>query len=135
MATPDNLTDYGRDWSCAVDLLPTFGEVTGAELMAQVCMRRIYTPEGALFSAPLADTIDVRTYLSTEVDQAKLYLIQGACTGAISADPRVLSVTVTPTWIPATRTVQLAIAGEGAAGPFALTLAVSSVTVELLATG
>lgn len=129
------MTDYGRDWSCAVDLLPTFAEVTGAELMAQVCMRRIYTPTGALFSAPLADTIDVRTYLSTEVDQAKINLIRGACTGAIMADPRVLSVTVTPTWSPATRTLTLAIAGTGAEGPFALTLAVSSVTVELLTTG
>jgi len=126
------LTDYGRDWYGTTDLLPTFASVTGSELMAQVCMRRVYTPPGSLFSAPLADTVDVRTYLSGEVDQAKLNLIRGACTGAIMADPRVLSVTVTPTWFPSTRTMTLAIAGEGSQGPFALTLGVTSVTVELL---
>lgn len=131
------MTDYGRDWSCATDFLPTFAEATGAELMAQVCMRRIYTPTGVLFSAPQADTIDVRSYLSADMDpdMSRLNLIRGACTGAILADPRVLSVTVTPEWFPATRTLTLAIAGTGAEGPFALTLAISSVTVELLATG
>ena len=131
------MTDYGRDWSGTTDLLPTFASVTGAELMAQVCMRRIYTPVGVLFSSPQADTVDVRQYLSTDIDpdRAKLNLIQGACTGAILADPRVLSVTVRPTWDAPTRTLTLAINGEGAEGPFALTLAVTSVTVELLTTG
>lgn len=126
------LTDYGRDWYGTTDLLPTFASVTGATIMAQVCMRRVYTPPGSLFSAPLADTVDVRTYLSGEVDQGKLGLIKGACTGAIMADPRVLSVTVTPTWFPSTRTMTIQIEGLGAQGPFALTLGVSSVTVELL---
>lgn len=129
------MTDYGRDLSCTTDFLPTFAEVTGADLMAQVCMRRIYTAPGSLFSAPFADTIDVRTYLSTEVDpsRAEINAIRGACTAAIQADPRVLSVLVEPTWEPSIRSLSLRISGEGAAGPFALTLNVTAVTVELLA--
>ena len=128
------MTDYGRDFYCNTDFLPTFAETSGAELMAQVCMRRIYTTPGSLFSAPLADVIDVRTFLSSEVDpsRAEIGTIKGACTAAILADPRVLSVTVDPTWQPREKTLLLAINGQGSDGPFQLTLAVSAVTVELL---
>lgn len=127
-------TNYGRDLYCAADMDPNMREVTGAELMALVCFRRIYTPRGSLISAPGENTIDLREYLSSEVDlsQTEIVGIKAAAMSAILADPRVLRVTITPTFDTAARSLTLKIDGEGASGPFALVVRASALTVELL---
>lgn len=127
-------TDYGRDLYCTTDLDASLTEVSGAQMMAQVCLRRLYTPRGSLLSSPSENTIDVRGYLSETVDLTRQDLvgIKAACTAALLADPRIESVTVTPRFDSVTRVLTLGIDANGALGPFSLTLAVTSLTVELL---
>jgi hypothetical protein len=140
------MTDYGRDLACATSLDPGMRDVIGATLMRQAIMRRLYTPRGGLLSAPFAVTVDLREYLSTdhEYDGRILYLMKAASIAAIQDDVRVLRVDVdvqpraltrsaNGTEYPASdRTVIVSVRGTGADGPFSLTLAVSSLTIELL---
>lgn len=128
------MADYGRDLYCDTDMDASMTEVSGALMMAQVCMRRLYTPKGSLLSSPAENTVDMREFLSTSVDLTgrEITGAKAVATSALLADPRVERVTVDPVYDPAARTLRLGITGYGAAGPFALTLAVSSLTVEIL---
>jgi len=110
-------------------------EVTGEELMRQVILRRLITRRGGLLSAPFAVTVDLREYMSGDFESQDrlMHLVRASSIAAIQDDPRVLSVDVRVT-ITGPRSIAVAVNGVGARGPFALTLAVSSLTVELLRT-
>lgn len=126
--------DYGFDMWGNTDISPTLQDVAGNSLMAQVICRRLFTPPGGMISAPDEPTVDLRSFLSTaqELDNSGLGRIKGSIINSVSADPRVFSVTATVTYDPDTETLTVICAGEGADGPFRLTLAVTSVTVDLL---
>lgn len=129
MATPN----YGVDLSCTSDIDPLLRDVTGVELMAQVCVRRLFCRQGRLLSNPIDNTIDARDFLSQGITPSDLPRIQGLCAGALLGDPRIFPpTTVAASFNPNLRVLTLAINATGAAGPFSLTLAVSAVTVELL---
>jgi len=128
-------TDYGRDISATTDLDPLLQDVTGNDLMVQMCIRRLFCRKGSCLSAPSANTIDVRDFLNGSIDltkQSSLQQISVLCQNAILGDERILSVTVTPSYTFATKLLTLNIQAVGANGPFSLTLAVSQVTVQLL---
>lgn len=128
MADPD----YGLDLSCTTDLDPMLRTVSGPDMMAQVCVRRLYCRRGNLLSDPNDDTIDARDLLSDGMTPKDLSRIQGIVTNVLLADERIFSVTVQATFNQLTRALILAISGVGALGPFTLTLSVSALTVELL---
>lgn len=131
MANPPN---YGKDISCTTDLDATFRLVSGEEMMGQVCLRRLYCRKGRLLSDPNDKTIDARDFVSQGVaaSQGGLARIKGQCQEALVADPRIFSAVVTPTFDSLERSLALNIVGTGAFGPFALTLRVTELTVELL---
>lgn len=128
MANPN----YGVDLSCTDDLSALLNTVSGTELMGQVCVRRLYCRKGSLLSNPLANTLDARDFISSEVGPGGIAKIQGLCQAALLDDERVFDVQVVATFSRNQKTLSLAITGTGAQGPFALVLGVSSLTVELL---
>lgn len=126
------MTDYGSDLSCTTDLDGLCRVVTGNELMAEVCVRRLYCPAGGLLSDPTDNTLDARDFLSADIGPGDLTRIQGLCAQALMGDPRILSAQVTAKFDNASRTLTLTINVVGALGPFTLTLSVTALTVELL---
>ena len=131
MANPPN---YGRDISCTTDLDATFRLVSGVEMMGQVCLRRLYCRKGRLLSDPNDQTLDARDYLSQGIaaTQGGISRIKGQCQTALVADPRIFTAIVSPVFDSLERRLDLNIVGTGAFGPFALTLRVTELTVELL---
>jgi hypothetical protein len=124
--------DYGVDLSCGLDLNPMLLTVTGTELMNEVCMRRLFGRPGSTLSNPVDNTLDVRDFIAQGISPRDLPTIQGRCVAALEGDQRIYSATVSASFDPNTNILTLAIAGNGAFGPFNLTLAVSAVTVEVL---
>ncbi len=128
------MPDYGYDMSGGVDLTPTLLDVEGDDLMRQVCLRRLYTPNKSLLSSPDEETCDLREFISTEQDLAasQLTTIRGAINAALMADSRIFSVTIELEWEPFAGLLTVALAGTGATGPFKLVLQASAATVTVL---
>jgi hypothetical protein len=124
--------DYGRDISCTTDLNPLLLDVTGSELMGQVCLRRLFARPGSTLSNPVDNTLDARDFLSQSITPRDLPRIGGLCVAALEGDQRIFSASVVASFDPILHLLTLDIAGTGANGPFNLTLVVSAVTVELL---
>lgn len=135
MAEPN----YGKDIALVigggvVDLDATFRMVEGAQLMAQVCVERLYCRKGRLLSDPNDNTIDARDFISQGIagTAAGLQRIKGLCQAAIAGDPRVFTIVVEPTYNAVTRALDLSCRGTGSSGPFALTLRITELTVDVL---
>jgi len=136
MATEPN---YGSDIAVTVnggriDLDSTFRLVSGTEMMAQRACRRLYCRKGRLLSDPNDNTLDARDFVSQGLaaNNAGLSRIRAQCQSALLGDPCIFTALVTPTYDTRTRALDLACKGTGAFGPFALTLRVTELTVELL---
>jgi hypothetical protein len=106
--------------------------VSGPEMMAQVCLRRLYCRQGRLLSNPNDNTLDARDFVADGVTQKDLPRIGGQCQGALLGDPRIAKASVLASFSPLTKTLTLNITGTGSLGPFALVLSVTSVTVQIL---
>ncbi len=129
MAEPN----YGLDLSCTTDLNPLLRTVTGVEMMGEVCLRRLYCRKGLLLSDPNDNTLDARDFIGQGINGARdLIRIQALCTNVLESDERIYRAVVVATYDFHSQTLSLAITGTGASGPFNLTLAVTSLTVELL---
>lgn len=129
MAEPD----YGSDLSCTTDLDPLLRLVSGAEMMAQVCLHRLYCRKGSLIGSPNENTIDARDFIAQSINGVRdLQRIKGVCTNVLTADERIFSADVQASFDQKAQLLTLRITGTGALGPFNLTLAVSALTVELL---
>lgn len=124
--------DYGTDISCTSDLDPTLRDVTGDELMAQVCLHRLFCRQGRLLSNPVDNTIDLRDKIADGIKPGDETTIQGQCASALVGDQRIISAQVKATFVALTNTLTLNIKGQGARGPFNLTIAATALTVELL---
>lgn len=125
--------DYGTDISCTFDLDPMMRVVSGTEMMAQVCVRRLICRKGSLLSDPLYG-IDVRDFLGSRIDATFLARVQSLVVGELTRDERIFSAKTVATYTTSTGTLSLKIEAFGATGPFSLVLAVSTglVTVQLL---
>jgi len=126
-------TDYGRDISGAIDISPTLQESTGLQLMREVAVRRQYTPDASLLSAPDEKTVDLRSFISADFphNERGAQIVASAAVAALQADPRILSATVDATW----ETESYMVLRERiftAEGPFDLVLGVNSVTISVL---
>lgn len=136
MANTDGV--YGRDLFCApnedgvLDLTDTMTEVTGLNVLAQSLIRRHMTAKGSDISSP-NDGIDVRTFIKAGLTQQQLSVFAVTIQQELIRDQRVLpSTTVQATFNPGTGVMTLNEIIQTATGPFSLTLAVSSVTVDVL---
>lgn len=126
--------DYGRDLSCTSDLDPLLRDVTGDDLMAQVCLHRLFCRQGRLLSNPVDNTLDLRDEIAKGIKPGDETTIQGKCASALVGDQRIISASIKATFAPLTNTLTLSISGQGARGPFNLTVAATALTVELLRT-
>lgn len=126
------MVDYGTDLSCKADLDPLLRDVTGDELMAEVCLRRLSCRKGLLLSDPNDNTLDARDFIGAGISPSSLGLIQAQCATALLGDERILSAVVVATFDTRTKTLTLGITATGANGPFSLTLVVTALTVDLL---
>ncbi len=129
--------DYGTDLRCATDLTPTMQTESGLALMADVCCRRLGTPNASLLSAPDERTTDLRLYIgSTQNRGATGFMtITADATAALKADPRIFQVAIKITGAEDLSFLELDIDGVGSLGPFQLTLKVDAVTVQVLNAG
>lgn len=129
-------TDYGTDMSGTTDITPTLLDVSGEQLLTEVICRRLFTPNASLLSAPDELTCDLRQFCGSTQDRdtRQLVAIKSTIKGALLADPRILSVTVVIDWEPESAFMTVHLTGQGATGPFKLTLAVTAVTFAVLST-
>jgi phage baseplate assembly protein W len=128
--------DFGRDlatvWTeTGPDLDSGFTEATGINVLAQSLVRRLSTPHGSVVGCP-NDCTDLRTLLGAGITNSDAQAVQSAAQTEVQRDARVLQSAVTAQYNTATKAIVLSIRIVTAAGPFTMTLAVSSVTVQLL---
>ncbi len=130
--------DYGTDLMCATDLTPTMLTDSGLALMADVCCRRLSTPNASLLSAPDERTTDLRLYIGSTQGRGStgVATIRADATAALLADPRIFSVALNFT-VPDDDLsfIEIDVDGVGSIGPFQLTLKVDAVTVQVLNAG
>jgi hypothetical protein len=121
----------GTDLWCEDDLDPAMPEVSGVLLLAQAAHGRLITARGQLLDDGNYGTL-VRDFLSAETPD--LAAIPAAIEAELKKEQRIETVTTVATWDKASATLTLVITCTTALGPFTLTLAVTEISVELLAT-
>lgn len=131
--------DLGADISTPTDdeglpdLDPFFRVVTGRKRLAQALARRLSTPQGDL--ARIGDDptygYDLRALLNDTIPESRLPMIAARVTREIEADECVDAADVTVTLDGTALRVTCLV--STAEGPLRLVLAVTAVTVEILA--
>jgi len=124
--------DFGSDIGFLNDLDPNFGLVSGTTNLGQALAHRLETPRGGLFYDPNYGT-DIRSYLNEAIGPKTLPQLASDVQAECLKDERVLSCTCGVQFISASKSLKLSINVATAAGPFTFILAVTSVTVTLLA--
>ncbi len=119
--------DYGNDTEAVSDLTFPRSQVEGEIMMAQAMARRLTTRRGGLFYAPDYG-YDLRQFLKGSVPPTSV--INGNIENELLKDDRVADVTAESTFNGTT--LEVRVFGNGAEGPFDLTISIDEVTVELL---
>ena len=125
--------DYGFDIGMGPslqDLDPNMVDIGGRTLLIQACVRRLITYRGTLIDDPNYGT-DVRTFLNADIDARMLGQIGAQVDAELIKDERVLRSNTSATFLD--NVLMLSVAIVDGSGPFRLTLAVSQVTVAVLA--
>lgn len=126
------MTDFGSDVSTFPDLDPTFSPITGRRAVGEAIARRLETPRGGgLFYNP-AYGYDLRSAMNSAQSPSSLAAIAAAVENEAVQDERVSAATATVTLDNATNIMRVSLALETAEGPFALVLAISAVSVDVL---
>jgi hypothetical protein len=125
------MTDYGTDFSCTTDLEATLSTVSGPMVVVEAVVRRWTTPTGALLGDPNYG-FDLTSYCNADVGPRDIAQMSDGLNAEAEKDERVLECTSTVVLgsddvltVAANLTL---LGGE----TFTLSLAVDSVTVELL---
>jgi len=128
--TIDFASELGVDFACVTDLDADLSLVDGQTALLQSCARRITTPRGGLFYDANYG-IDVRDFLKqsgfSETQAARIIEQE------LLKDERMLNAVAAVTLNQIDETVTINIEIESDAGPFTLTITVTNLTVELLA--
>lgn len=125
------MTDFGTDIATPglLDIDPHFIEVSGVDALGQALGRRLVTPRGSLVGDP-AYGYDARAHMND--DDPNTGAIALAVADELAKDERVQRATAVVTFDELAGSLTIVATVFTADGPFRLTLAVSSVTVELL---
>lgn len=129
--------EFGRDMRVvfedgAFDLDPTGALDDGLRAAAYAVARRFVVRRGDLFYDPTYG-LDLRDYLAKAMTAGEVFRLRSKAAAEAEADERVSSADASVSFDPATNAMRVAVRCESALGPFSLTLAVSAVTVDLLA--
>lgn len=135
VANNQNYNIYGTCMSTVasggtIDIAPGV-QASGVDVLAQSLVRRQMTPRGSALDAP-NDGIDVRTFIKVGMTQTEVSQIPGVIRNELLRDERVKTCTVTASFNQVTNTMTIVENIQSAAGPFTLTLSVTSVTVSAI---
>lgn len=133
-ATVSVAQNFGSCWSCISDLTMPSVMASGNQCVAEAIARRLQTPRGGLIDDPNYG-YDLTAWLDADVTPAQIASIQSNVNAECVKDQRVTSAQSTVTFLP-TGLLIVTIQLTTAAGPFSLTLSVSSLApnaVQLLA--
>jgi len=122
----------GADISALPDLDPRFQIQTGTRVLAEALVRRLQTSRGTLSGTP-AYGDDIRQQLNGAMTQQTLFEIKTGIERECLSDSRVLTAAASLDWSAATETLTIGITATSADGPFRLVLAVSALTIAILA--
>lgn len=125
------VTDFGQDLNFLDDLDPSLGLLGGTDNLGQALIHRLSTPRGGLFYDANYGT-DLRAYVNESISAATLARARADVQAECAKDERVLACTASTSFDATTKTLLVQVAVQTAAGPFALVLAVTSVSVALL---
>lgn len=132
--TNDPEAELGTDIALVDELAPVWGLVTGRRNLAYALARRLSID--SLFYDPDFKCVDLTRYVNADLSAADVVRLRGQIVAAVTDDPRVESVTVTPTFTFASGTLDIPIEVETADGEtFELVLRASDVTVQVLSVG
>ena len=127
--------DYGSDVSTFAGgngLDPSFATITGPRVVAEALARRLMTPAGTMIGDPNYG-YDLRALINKRLTVADLYSVRSSIAAELVKDERVQDVpTCDLTADTSTGVVTVTASVDLGQGPFALVLAVSAVTVQLL---
>lgn len=121
----------GLDIACWPDLDDQFALIGGLRLLAQDLLNRLSTPTGGLFYDD-SYGYDLTALLNASLDERDVPRIAGAVRAQCLLDERVADVAVTVTLYRGENRLTVGLAVETDEGPFAMQLAVTDVTVDLL---
>jgi hypothetical protein len=125
-------TDYGTDLSCITDLSPLMAESSGRMVLIEAALRRVTTGRGMVIDSP-NDGVDLNEALSDDMTTLERARIRALVESELVKDERIFSATVTRNdYDVHTKTLRMSIRLIDADGPFSLTLAINSVSVQLL---
>lgn len=125
-------TDFGTDLSCGEDgLSPSFELVSGTRCVAEAIYHRLSTQRGSLVD-DAGYGLDVRAYLAKPFTTKTAFALQSFIAAEVRRDERVQTARVRVSLDAGTRRLAIAVEGEAAEGPFALAMAISDLSVELL---
>jgi phage baseplate assembly protein W len=122
-------TDYGTDLSCGADLDPNMRTISGRPRLGQAIERYFRTPRGRLLKHPNYGN-DLAGRINDDLSQADIASIASDVEAGCLTFEQVLKADVSCVFAASTLTVVITI--TDAAGPFALVLAVSAVSVTLV---
>jgi len=126
------VTDYGLDINTpgGLDLDPAFASIAGPEAVLQVAVRGLSTAPGSLPDAPEWG-YNLRAHVNDH--EVSPRSIEAAVVAQVLRDERVRRATATVTFDAASGTLSVTLLLVLAEGTFRLVLAVSAVSVEVLA--
>lgn len=125
------MSDLGTDLSCVTDCTPDFAEVTGRTCLAQAVARRYITPRGRLIDDANYG-YDLTQFVNDDMSPSDIARVQANAKAEAEKDERVFSASVSVA-LSRGGIMMVTVVLVDAQGPFTLVLAVSAVTVQILA--
>ena len=125
------MTDFGQDIAVFPDLDTSFTAMTGPRVVAEAVARRLSTPRGSLPFYPEYG-IDVRDWVNETITRDRLAQFRRELEAEVVKDERIDDATGSIAFNPQTGEMRIAVNVTTAAGPFALVLGVTQVTVSVL---
>jgi hypothetical protein len=122
----------GADSSTVPDLDEAFTLVPAERGLAELCYRRLTTPNGTL-PGDLSFGLDLRSALNADLDAAGMGQLRADMEAQLLLDERIESVDLDVALTDGT--LQVTLEGSSATGPFTLVLMASSASVQLLQGG
>lgn len=129
-------TDFGTDIRCTfengvIDIDPSGAVDAPANALALAIARRFLTERETLFYDP-AYGLDLRQFLNRGMTKAQLFQLRFLIASEAEKDERIQSASADVEFRARDQALVIRIECTSALGPFALTLLVSSLSVELL---
>lgn len=124
-------TELGVDVSCYPDLSASFALVSQKRAVAEMAYRRLTTERGSLSFHPDAGR-DLRYFLGESVTDARLFALREQIESELIRDERVEKAVAKLDFDSQSGALTVTIDLYTAEGPFALTIRVTQLTIELL---